>query len=175
VGASNAIDLEEAFASLVRERIEALQLGVHPLFGKHIDQIIALATRNKIRTIYPWREFTAAGGLINYGSSIPNAYRQVGVYTGQILKGADPAEMPVQQPTRFEPVIPGPRAAPGQQVNPRHRAIHGAWIAEENAKPGLILRAEGQQSVSRGRAGLSPRLHGSPVARHDLPLAFLPH
>jgi putative ABC transport system substrate-binding protein len=105
VGASNAIELEDVFASLVRDRIEALQLGVDPLFGNHIDQIIALATRSKIPTIYPWREFTAAGGLLNYGSSIPDAYRQVGVYTGQILKGADPAEMPVQQPTTFELVV----------------------------------------------------------------------
>ena len=105
VGASNAIELEEVFASLVRDRIEALQLGVDPLFGNHIDQIIALATRSKIPTIYPWREFTVAGGLLNYGSSIPDAYRQVGVYTGQILKGADPAEMPVQQPTTFELVV----------------------------------------------------------------------
>jgi putative ABC transport system substrate-binding protein len=105
VGASNPIELEDVFACLVRDRIEALQLGVDPLFGNHIDQIIALAARSKIPTIYPWREFTAAGDLINYGSSIPDAYRQVGVYTGQILKGADPAEMPVQQPTRFELVI----------------------------------------------------------------------
>jgi putative ABC transport system substrate-binding protein len=105
VGASNAIELEDVFASLVRDRIEALQLGVDPLFGNHIDQIIALATRSKIPTIYPWREFPAAGGLMNYGSSIPDAYRQVGVYTGQILKGADPAEMPVQQPTTFELVV----------------------------------------------------------------------
>ena len=105
VGASNATELEDVFASLVRDRIEALQLGVDPLFGNHIDQIIALATRSKIPTIYPWHEFTAAGGLINYGSSIPDAYRQVGVYTGQILNGANPAELPVQQPTRFELVI----------------------------------------------------------------------
>ena len=74
------------FATLVRERVEALQLGVDPLFGNHIDQIVALATHNKIPTIYPWREFTAAGGLMNYGASIPDAFRQVGVYTGQILK-----------------------------------------------------------------------------------------
>jgi putative tryptophan/tyrosine transport system substrate-binding protein len=102
VNASNAIDLEEAFATLVRERVEALQLGVDPLFGNHIDQIVALATRNKIPTIYPWREFTAAGGLMNYGASIPDAFRQVGVYTGQILKGAMPADLPVQRPTELQ-------------------------------------------------------------------------
>jgi putative tryptophan/tyrosine transport system substrate-binding protein len=102
VNASNAIDLEEAFATLVRERVEALQLGVDPLFGNHIDQIVALATRNKIPTIYPWREFTAAGGLMNYGASIPDAFRQVGVYTGQILKGAMPADLPVQRPTKLQ-------------------------------------------------------------------------
>jgi putative ABC transport system substrate-binding protein len=102
VNAGNAIDLEEAFATLVRERVEALQLGVDPLFGNHIDQIVALATRNKIPTIYPWREFTAAGGLMNYGASIPDAFRQVGVYTGQILKGAMPADLPVQRPTELQ-------------------------------------------------------------------------
>ena len=105
VNASNAVDLEEAFASLVRERVEALQLGVDALFGNHIDQIVALATRSKIPTIYPWREFTAAGGLMNYGASIPDAYRQVGVYTGQILKGAKPADLPVQRPTKLQFVV----------------------------------------------------------------------
>jgi putative tryptophan/tyrosine transport system substrate-binding protein len=105
VDASNAIDLEEAFSTLVRERVEALQLGVDIFFGNHIDQIVALATRTKIPTIYPWREFTAAGGLMNYGASIPDAFRQVGVYTGQILKGARPADLPVQRPTRLRFVI----------------------------------------------------------------------
>jgi putative tryptophan/tyrosine transport system substrate-binding protein len=105
LNASSAIDLEEAFASFVRERVDALQLGVDILFGNHIDQIVALATRSKIPTIYPWREFTAAGGLMNYGASIPDAFRQVGVYTGQILKGAKPADLPVQRPTRLQLVI----------------------------------------------------------------------
>ena len=105
VKASNAIDLEEAFATLVRERAEALQLGVDPLFGNHVDQIVALATRNKIPTIYPWREFTAAGGLMNYGASIPDAFRQVGIFTGQILHGAKPAELPVQRPTKLQFVL----------------------------------------------------------------------
>ena len=105
VNASTAIDLEEAFGILVRDRAEALQLGVDPLFGNHVDQIVALAQRSKIPTIYPWREFTAAGGLMNYGASIPAAYRQVGIYTGQILKGAKPAEMPIQRPTKLVFVV----------------------------------------------------------------------
>jgi putative ABC transport system substrate-binding protein len=105
VNASNALDLEEAFATFARERVDVLQLGLDPFFGNHIDQVVALATRSKIPMIYPWREFTAAGGLMNYGASIPDAFRQVGVYTGQILKGAKPADLPVQRPTRLLFVI----------------------------------------------------------------------
>jgi putative ABC transport system substrate-binding protein len=105
VNASNPIELEDAFATLVQQRIEGLQLGVDPLFGNHVDQIVALATRSKIPTIYPWREFTVAGGLMNYGASIPDAYHQVGVYAGQILRGARPAELPVQRPTKLQLVL----------------------------------------------------------------------
>jgi putative tryptophan/tyrosine transport system substrate-binding protein len=105
VKASNAIEMDEAFSVLVRDRVDALQIGVDPLFGNHIDQLVALATRQKVPTIYPWREFTAAGGLMNYGSSIPDAYRQVGIYTGQILKGAKPSDLPVQQPTKLQFVL----------------------------------------------------------------------
>jgi putative tryptophan/tyrosine transport system substrate-binding protein len=105
VKAINAIEIEEAFSVLVRDRVDALQIGVDPLFGNHIDQLVALATRQKVPTIYPWREFTAAGGLMNYGSSIPDAYRQVGIYTGQILKGAKPSDLPVQQPTKLQFVL----------------------------------------------------------------------
>jgi putative ABC transport system substrate-binding protein len=105
VNASSAIDLEEAFATFKRERVEAIQLGVDALFGNHIDQVVALSTLSKIPTIYPWREFTAAGGLMNYGASIPDAFRQVGVYTGQILKGAKPADLPIQRPTKLQLVL----------------------------------------------------------------------
>jgi putative tryptophan/tyrosine transport system substrate-binding protein len=105
VKASNAIEIEEAFSILVRDRVDALQIGVDPLFGNHIAPLVDLATRHKVTTIYPWREFTAAGGLMNYGSSIPDAYRQVGVYTGQILKGATPRDLPVQQPTKLQLVL----------------------------------------------------------------------
>ena len=103
--ASNPIEIADALATLVRNRVEALQIGVDPVFGNHIDQIVALAQIDKIPTIYPWREFTAAGGLMNYGASIPDAFRQVGVYTGQILKGANPAELPVQRPTKLKFVV----------------------------------------------------------------------
>jgi putative ABC transport system substrate-binding protein len=105
VKASNPLEMEDAFATLVRERVEALQIGVDPLFGNHVDQLVTLAARHKVPTIYPWREFTAAGGLMNYGSSIPDAFRQVGVYTGQILKGAKPADLPVQRPTKLQFVL----------------------------------------------------------------------
>ena len=98
-------ELEDAFATLVQQRIEGLQLSVDPLWGNHVDQIVALAARSKIPTIYPWREFTAAGGLMNYGASIPGAFRQVGVYVGQILKGAKPADLPVQRPTKLQLVL----------------------------------------------------------------------
>ena len=103
--ASNPIEIANAFATLVRNGVEALQIGVDPLFGDHIDQIVAMAQRDKIPTIYPWREFTAAGGLMNYGASIPDAYHEVGIYTGQILKGANPAELPVQRPTKLRLVV----------------------------------------------------------------------
>jgi putative tryptophan/tyrosine transport system substrate-binding protein len=124
VNASNALDLEEAFAAFVRERVEAIQMGIDPLFGNHIDQIVALATRSKLPMIYPWREFTAAGGLMNYGASIPDAFRQVGVYTGQILKGARPADLPVQRPTKLDLVLNAQAAkAIGVEFPPRLLAI----------------------------------------------------
>ena len=105
LNARNPIEIEDAFETLVRDRIEALQIGVDSLFGNHVDQLVALATRHKVPTIYPWREFTAAGGLMNYGSSIPDAFRQVGIYTGQILKGAKPADLPIWRPTALRFVI----------------------------------------------------------------------
>jgi putative tryptophan/tyrosine transport system substrate-binding protein len=105
VSASSPIEIEQAFATMVRERVDALQIGVDPLFGNHNDQIVALAALNKLPAIYPWREFTAAGGLMNYGSSIPEVFRLVGVYTGQILKGAKPADLPVQRSTRLQFVL----------------------------------------------------------------------
>jgi putative ABC transport system substrate-binding protein len=102
---SNPIEIEEAFATIARERVDALQIGIDAIFGAHRDQIAALAVRNQVPTIYPWRQFIAAGGLMSYGSAILDAFRLVGVYAGQIVKGAKPVDLPVQRPTKLEFVI----------------------------------------------------------------------
>ena len=90
---------------LAQEHAQALMIANDGILQFHAPQIIALATRYSLPTIYPWREYVAAGGLMSYGTSIREAYRQSGLYVGQILKGADPAELPVMQPTKFELVI----------------------------------------------------------------------
>jgi putative ABC transport system substrate-binding protein len=83
----------------------ALVLPSDAFFNTRLDQIVALASRYAVPAIYDWREYTAAGGLISYGPSRTDTWRLVGVYTGKILKGAKPADLPVEQPTRFELVV----------------------------------------------------------------------
>jgi len=102
---SNGIQIQDAFSIIARDKVEAVQIGVDNLFGAHREQLVALAAHYKVPTIYPWREFTAAGGLMIYGASILDAYRQVGVCTGQILRGAKPADLPVQRPNKLPLVL----------------------------------------------------------------------
>jgi ABC-type uncharacterized transport system substrate-binding protein len=105
VHASSEAQLEAAFAMLVQQRIGGLIISTDALFNSRIEQLVKLASRHAIPTIYFLRQFVTAGGLVSYGASITDMFRQVGDYTGKILKGARPSELPVLQPTRFELVI----------------------------------------------------------------------
>jgi putative ABC transport system substrate-binding protein len=103
--ASTDEELEIAFAALTRERVGALLVTADPYFDTRREQIVGFAARHRLPAIYQFREYAVAGGLLSYGVSITDAYRQYGVYTARILKGAKPADLPVLQPTKFETVI----------------------------------------------------------------------
>jgi putative ABC transport system substrate-binding protein len=98
-------EIEAAFESSSQKRLEALVLAASPFFDTRRDKLVGLAAGHALPTIYHFREFAVAGGLMSYGVSIPHIYRQIGVYAGRILKGAEPADLPIQQPTKFELII----------------------------------------------------------------------
>jgi putative tryptophan/tyrosine transport system substrate-binding protein len=105
LNASTEGEINTAFANLAQLRAGALLVGTGELFRRRPEQLAALAAQQGMPVIYQYREFVAAGGLISYGASLTDAYRLAGVYTGRILKGAKPADLPVMQPTKFELVI----------------------------------------------------------------------
>jgi len=103
--AGTETEIDAAFATLVELHIGALVLGPDPFLNRRREQLITLAERHAVPVIYDLRENAAAGGLISYGPSLTGTWRQVGIYVGRILKGAKPADLPVQQPTTFELVV----------------------------------------------------------------------
>jgi putative ABC transport system substrate-binding protein len=103
--ASTDRDFDTVFARLVELRAGGLVIGGEPFFNSRSEQLGALTLRHAMPTIYQLRAFAAAGGLVSYGGSLTDAYRQVGIYTGRLLKGEKPADLPVQQSTKVEMVI----------------------------------------------------------------------
>jgi len=103
--ASNERDIDDAFATLAQLRAGAFVISSDPFFNSRAEQFAALALRHAVPTIFQYREFAAAGGLMSYGGSVIDSYRQAGVYTGRILKGEKPADLPVQQSTKVELII----------------------------------------------------------------------
>jgi putative ABC transport system substrate-binding protein len=103
--AANEGEIDAAFVAMARERPDALLLGPDPFLVSRREQIVTLANHYKLPALYLWREFAEVGGLASYGPSHTEPYRLVGIYTGRILKGAKPADLPVIQSTKFELVI----------------------------------------------------------------------
>ena len=124
LNAGSIREIDAAFAALVRERVDALFISPESFFTSRRVQLATLAARNAIPTAYSNRDLVEAGGLMSYGTDIADTYRQVGEYTGRILKGAKPADLPVQQSTKFEFVINlGTARALGIEVPPGLLAI----------------------------------------------------
>ena len=103
--ASSESGLDAAFAALVQRQTGGLLIVDDPLFSSHAARLVALTAQHAVPTIHYRREFVSAGGLLSYGSSLSHVYHQAGIYTGRILKGEKPADLPIIQPTKFELVI----------------------------------------------------------------------
>jgi putative tryptophan/tyrosine transport system substrate-binding protein len=105
LGARTEVEVDAAFASFRSKGLDALLVTTNPFYEGRRDDIVALAKRHSVPVLYPWREYSVAGGLISYGTSFTESYRQAGLYVGRILKGEKPADLPVVQATKFELLV----------------------------------------------------------------------
>jgi putative ABC transport system substrate-binding protein len=122
-------DIDTASAILVQKQVNVLLVNADATLTAHRDQIVALAARQRIPALYPWREYAEAGGLMSYGTSLNDGYHQMGVYAGRILRGVRPADLPVTQPTTIELVINLKTAkALGLEISPKLLALADAVI-----------------------------------------------
>ena len=103
--AATIAEIDAGFALVSQQRGNALMIGSDPFFDANRGHIVALAARQAVPAIYHWREYVVGGGLMSYGASIGDAYRQVGVYVGRVLNGEKPADLPIMQPTKFDMAI----------------------------------------------------------------------
>jgi putative ABC transport system substrate-binding protein len=97
--------IEAAFATLAKRRVTGVLVGADALFNDHRQQVVSLAARYAMASVYPWREYVTAGGLVSYGPNLSEGYRLSGLYVGRILKGEKPADLPIIQPAKFELAI----------------------------------------------------------------------
>jgi putative ABC transport system substrate-binding protein len=105
LSASTEQELDELFATLPKSGISGLAIPAEPFFDSQRDRIVALAARYSVPAIYGLREYAVAGGLMSYGTSLPDTYRRAAIYVGRVLKGEKPADLPVVQPTKYDLVL----------------------------------------------------------------------
>jgi len=161
--ASDSREIEAAFRALVRNRADALLVGADPFILSRRLLIATLAARHALPAVYTQREFVDAGGLLSYGASTTEAYRQGGIYTGKVLKGAKPADLPVMRSTKFELVINLATARAIEQ--PRSRSTR-------STQPARSLLTE--EHCSSGNTVLSRRSFETSIPQNESIFVSLP-